>query len=323
MIGSIALAAAGVPVVLAGWFVARNWAPDLPVAALAKRWAPPPSVFVPLQGMQVHLRDTGPRDDGLPIILIHGTSSDLHTWDGWVSELAATRRVVCMDLPGFGLTGPAPDDDYSPERYARFIVDLLDHLEVPRAILAGNSFGGGVAWFTAVVAPSRVARLVLLDSAGYPLASVSVPLGFRLARLPLLNIVGHYVLPRRLIAASVRNVYGDPARASQATIDRTYDMTRRVGNRAFLAGHMARRYFEKLSGRISEVTQPTLILWGSLDRLVAPANAERFRADIAHSELIMFDGLGHVPQEEAPEMTLAAALPFLCAAPKGEPSTGR
>ena len=59
-----------------------TWAPDKPVDALKERWAQPPSQFVGVQGMQVHLRDEGPRDDPNPIVLLHGTSASLHTWEG-------------------------------------------------------------------------------------------------------------------------------------------------------------------------------------------------------------------------------------------------
>src|SRR5437762_2343217 len=80
------------------------WAPDRPVSALTDRWATPPSRFVPVLGMQVHVRDEGRSDDPVPIVLLHGTSASLHTWDGWADALARSRRVVRFDLPGFGLT---------------------------------------------------------------------------------------------------------------------------------------------------------------------------------------------------------------------------
>ena len=193
-------------VALTGVGVALSWAPDRPVETLTARWAPLPSQFVPLQGMQVHLRDEGPRDDPEPIVLIHGTSASLHTWDGWTDALKGQRRVIRMDLPGFGLTGPAPDGDYSMTRYADFIAALLDQLGVRRAVLAGNSLGGGVAWRTAVQHPERVSRLVLVDASGYPLQSTSVPLGFRLAQIEWLKPVMSRLLPRRMIESSVRRV---------------------------------------------------------------------------------------------------------------------
>ena len=91
--------------------------PDQPVSALQAKWAPPPSQFVAVRGMQLHLRDEGPRDDPVPIVLLHGTGASLHTWDGWTRQLARERRVIRFDLPGFGLTGPSPDGVYTIESY--------------------------------------------------------------------------------------------------------------------------------------------------------------------------------------------------------------
>ena len=73
--------------------------------------------------MRVHYHDEGA---GPPLVLIHGTASSLHTWEGWASRLSSHRRVVRLDLPGFGLTGAAPDGDYRPERLARVVGELLD-----------------------------------------------------------------------------------------------------------------------------------------------------------------------------------------------------
>ena len=90
--------------VAGGLAVTASWAPDRPVASLKARWAAAPSQFVRIGGMDVHLRDEGPREDPLPIVLVHGTSASLHTWDGWVAALKDQRRVIRVDLPGFGLT---------------------------------------------------------------------------------------------------------------------------------------------------------------------------------------------------------------------------
>jgi triacylglycerol esterase/lipase EstA (alpha/beta hydrolase family) len=93
--------------------IVASWAPEQSPSELAAKWATPPSQFIELRGMQVHLRDEGPRDDPLPIVLLHGTSASLHTWEGWARTLHAERRVIRVDLPGFALTGPHPKDDYS------------------------------------------------------------------------------------------------------------------------------------------------------------------------------------------------------------------
>ena len=175
------------------------WAPDRPVDTLKTRWAAAPSRFIELQGMQVHLRDEGPRDDPEPIVLIHGTSASLHTWDGWVAALSPHRRVVRMDLPGFGLTGPAPDGNYSMARYTDFVLEFLDLLKIDQAVLAGNSLGGGIAWQTALAHPKRVSQLVLVDATGYPLQPQSMPIGFRLAQISWLAPFTQNILPRSMI----------------------------------------------------------------------------------------------------------------------------
>jgi pimeloyl-ACP methyl ester carboxylesterase len=94
---------------LSAKFFILNWAPDRPVSELTARWAPPPSTFIEVAGMKVHMRDEGVRDDPSPIVLLHGTAASLHTWEGWVEALKNRRRVIRFDLPGFGLTGPSPD----------------------------------------------------------------------------------------------------------------------------------------------------------------------------------------------------------------------
>lgn len=292
--------------------IGLSWAPERSADSLKTRWAAAPSQFVALQGMQVHLRDEGPRDDPEPIVLIHGTSASLHTWDGWTEALKTQHRVIRMDLPGFGLTGPAPDNDYRIERYADFIVALMDHLKIRQAVLAGNSLGGGIAWRTAVQHPERVNRLVLVDAIGYPLQSTSVPLGFRLAQIGWLKPVMSQLLPRRMIEASVRNVYADPSKVTPELVDRYYELTLRAGNRDSLTRRIQLRETDALSaGLVKTIRQPTLILWGAQDKLIPKPSGQRFHQDIAGSQYVVFEGLGHVPQEEDPQRSVAEVLKFL------------
>lgn len=292
------------------------WAPDQPVSALQARWAPPPSQFVAVNGLQFHLRDEGPRDDPAPIVLLHGTSSSLHTWEGWVAGLRQQRRVITFDLPGFGLTGPASDADYSIEAHVRHVVAVLDHLDVRHCVLGGNSLGGAIAWALAAAHPDRVDRLILVDAAGYPVPSTSVPIGFRLARNPVLAPLMNSILPRSMVESSVRNVFGHPERVTPELVDRYFAMTVRAGNRQALIQRMAQPRWGADIAALKTLRQPTLILWGGQDRLIPPAAGERFDADIPDSRMVMFDDLGHVPQEEDAARTLPPVLEFLA-----QPST--
>lgn len=285
--------------------------PDQPVSALRAKWAPPPSQFIAVRGMQVHLRDEGPRDDPVPIVLLHGTGASLHTWDGWTRQLTRERRVIRFDLPGFGLTGPSPEGVYTIESYVDTVLALADTLGVQRFIVAGNSLGGYVAWATAVLHPQRVDQLILIDAAGYPFQSQSIPLAFRIARTPVLNVLMRDVLPRSVVESSLRNVYGDPSRVSPDLVDRYFDLATRAGNRAALVARFDQTTPGSLAERVREIQVPTLILWGGKDRLIPLEFGARFAREIHGSRLVVFDALGHVPHEEDPVRTVAAVLPFI------------
>lgn len=294
-----------------GIFIAISWAPDKPVAALRAQWAPAPSVFIDVKGLAVHLRDVGMRDDPVPIVLIHGTSSSLHTWEGWVAALKGQRRVISMDLPGFGLTGPNPQEDYSDPAYTQFILDLMDSLKVQRFVVAGNSLGGEIAWQVAVAAPQRVDKLILVDAGGYLFIPTSIPLGFRLARIPQLAWLTENILPRSVMESSVNNVYGDPSKVTPALVDRYSAMTLRAGNRHALGLRFQQLNAGAYAEKIKTITTPTLILWGAKDRLIPATYAQQFKQDIAGSKLAIFDQLGHVPQEEDALATVAVVKKFL------------
>lgn len=295
-----------------------TWAPDKPVAELAVRWAQPPSKFIDVQGQQVHLRDEGPRDTGapgvpdsaLPVVLLHGTSASLHTWEGWARDLRTDRRVVRFDLPGFALTGPNPQNDYSIDTYVKFVTATLDRLGIQRFVLAGNSLGGQIAWATAAAWPQRVARLVLVDATGYGVDPKNAPLGFQLAGLPVTRDLMAYTLPRGVVESSTRYVYGHPEKVTPELVDLYADMALRAGNRRALSRRLAQGYTGDVA-QIRALKLPTLILWGGRDRLLPVENARRFASDIAGAKLVVFDDLGHVPQEEDPVRTVAEVRRFL------------
>lgn len=286
-------------------------APDWPVESLVARWAPPPSDFIDVNGQLVHLRDVGPRDDPEPLVLVHGTAASLHTWEGWVKVLSKRHRVISFDLPGFGLTGPNASGDYGGDSYARFVLDLMDQLKVQRFAIGGNSLGGEVAWRTALMAPQRVTRLILVNATGMPDEGGSMPIGFLLARMPLFNRLLDSVLPRPMVVASLRHAYGDPTAVDAVLVDRHYELTLREGNRRALVQRLQQAQRGEDASRIRELKLPTLILWGGRDRLLPPALAQRFHHDIAGSTRVVFDELGHVPQEEDPARTLQPVLAFL------------
>jgi pimeloyl-ACP methyl ester carboxylesterase len=305
----------GILLMLTALVVTLTHAPDRSVDSLVTRWAPPPSDFMYVKGQFVHFRDEGPKTDPTPLVLIHGTAASLHTWQGWVGDLHARKRVITFDLPGFGLTGPFtgeyPRDDYRADNLARFTLDVLDALHVQRFAIGGNSLGGEVAWRVAAAAPARVDRLILVDATGYDFVPEHIPVGFQAARVPVFNRISEFLTPRTVVEESVKDVYGDPSRVTGALVDRYFEMMTREGNRRALNLRMRIIGADLAPERIQALKLPTLILWGAKDRLVPPVNARHFQSDIAGSQLVIFPGLGHVPQEEDAQASVVPVRAFL------------
>jgi pimeloyl-ACP methyl ester carboxylesterase len=286
--------------------LAWQWKSDLPLDELKARWGSGASRFVDVDGMSVHYRDEGA---GPPLLLIHGTGASLHTWDAWSAALSGTHRVVRLDLPGFGLTGPQPDGDYRIDTY----VDMVDHFAtrvgLDRFALAGNSLGGQIAWRFAVRHPEAVNALILVDAAGYP-RSVKPPLVFRLGRVPVVSSLMGHLDPHMLVESTLKKTYGDPTRVTPDLVERYYELALRPGNRAAFGARTALP-FEDRTAELRDLNVPTLILWGAKDALIPVSDAQRFAGDIRGATLRVYDDLGHVPMEEDGEHTAADAKAFL------------
>ena len=283
---------------------------DIPLEDLKAKYANSASKFISVDGMDVHFRDEGNHADSIPIVLIHGTASSLHTFDLWTNDLKKTNRVVRMDLPGFGLTGPFPDRNYSIAHYSAFIKDFLTALKIKKCVLAGNSLGGEIAWNFTLEQPDMVNKLILIDAAGYPLNSKSVPLAFKLAETPVVNKLFAYITPRFLVRYSVEDVFFDTSKVTDSLVDRYFELTLREGNRQAFVDRI-RMSKDSDVDNIKHIQQPTLILWGANDLLIPVEYAYKFHAELPNSTLVILEGSGHTPMEESPIESLEAVNDFL------------
>ncbi len=285
---------------------------DIPLWKLTKKYAPEPSRFIEVAGMNVHLRDEG---QGTPVLLLHGLFASLHCWDGWTEALKEDYRVIRVDLPGFGLTGPRPDGDYRSGRDTDFILALVDTLGLERFVIVGNSFGGQVAWHFTLAHPERVAGLVLVDAAGHP--RTDIPFIFTLVRIPLLGRLLMSFTPRWLIEQNIREVYSNNDLITPALVDRYHDMTLRAGNRKASWARI-NTGFDDLTDRLGEIEAPTLVLWGADDRWIPVKYAERFVMEIAGARAVIYPDVGHVPMEEQPEISSRGLRQFLSEISSGD-----
>lgn len=288
----------------------------LPLEQLKARYgnAAAGSRYIELDGFNLHYRDEGSRDKPA-LVLIHGVVASLHTWDDWLPAFASDYRVIRFDVPGFGLTGPARDGQYSAERMIKVLGMLLDYLQVKQAVLAGNSLGGYIAWNFALAEPSRVSKLVLIDPAGYPMRKV--PWMIAAAALPGATRLMPLWMPRALIAQGIKEVYGEPARIKPGVVDRYYDLTRRPGNRRAMMDifrvllTVNKQELQGTPARVAQIQAPTLLLWGERDRWISPQHVPLWQRDLPGIQVKTYPGVGHIPMEEIAQQSAADTLRFL------------
>lgn len=273
---------------------------EIPVETLKEKYAGRNSKFMPLMGMNIHYRDEGNPADSLPLVLIHGTSSSLHTWDSLVNRLSSDKRIIRLDLPAFGLTGPNPGEDYSIGFYNRVIDSFLVSLNINKYAIAGNSLGGSIAWHQALFTPEKVSQLILINSGGYPKKEEKGNIGFKLAAMPVVGTLLSKFTPKALIRKSIEDVYSNDERITDELIDRYFDLLLREGNRKATID-IFKNPSKPEPALIKNITTPTLIIWGEDDQLIDVSNAYRFKEDITNSELLVIPHSGHVPMEETPE----------------------
>ncbi len=288
---------------------------DLDLAEVKSRYANQDSKFMPLDGIQqgivLHYRDEGISSEENPdapvLFLLHGIMASLHTWDGWVEALQDDFRIIRIDIPGFGLTGPYADGIYNIERSMDMLAQVSNKLNIDSFFLAGNSMGGYISWNFAAQYPAKVKRLILLDSAGYPF---ELPVLLKLLGMPVLKDSMEYITPRFIVSQTLKEVYGDSSKVTDDVIDRYHALMLRAGNRKAVVSVLA-SLIDVDNDKIQQLTLPTLIQWGEEDRWIPIANAHRFSAEIPGAKLITYPGIGHIPMEEIPQQSAKDARRFL------------
>jgi pimeloyl-ACP methyl ester carboxylesterase len=297
--------------------------PDTDAEAMRAKYGGPASQFLEVSpGFVVHVRDQGPRN-APALLLLHGSNASLHTWEPWVARVSDRYRVITLDLQGHGLTGPHPERCYSPDCMAATVEAVREALAVERMVIGGNSMGGRVAMTYAVQHPERVRALVLVNSAGAPPAEGAEaparrrPAGFAIARVPLLRDLAAVITPRALIERGLAGtvVVKDPA-ASPEAVDRYWELLRYPGNRKATLERFATPT-PRLGALELKALEPipALILWGADDPLFPEAAARRFAGALPGARLALLPGVGHIPQEEAPNESADALLRFLADLP--------
>lgn len=281
--------------------------PDKALSVLEAKYLKSPSDYIEVAGLRLHLRDSGPKTASA-LIMLHGFGSSLHTWEAWAKTLSSQYRVIRYDLPGSGLTGADPTNDYTDTRGMEVLLALLDKLGIQRATLIGNSMGGRLAWNFAATHTERVERLVLISPDGF--ASDGMEYG-KAAKVPSLMYLMKYVLPKSMLRSGLEPAYGDPSRLNDAIVERYFDLMLAPDVRQAQLMKMGQIILQPPEPLLAKITAPTLLLWGDKDRMIPSANAADYLKVMQNAKLVILPGLGHVPFEEDPAGSLGPVSAFL------------
>ncbi len=312
-------------------------AADIPRATLEAKYATPPSKFVELSyrdalprasgtsdirvtnpntTARAHYRIRGPRNAEV-LLLLHGSNASLFTWEPWSKRLSDRFRVVSVDLPGHGLTGPVANHDYSDSGMVAFVAAFADKIGLQRFALAGNSMGGDVAARFAETHPDRVSALILVDAAGMPgKMGDRIPLAFQLLRQPWLQSVLQRANPKPLVREGLGKAIVRKSILTEQMIDLYSDMALLEGERAatFERFNQDGGDFNFVKDHVRALKMPVLILWGQEDHLIPVDTAHVWNAAIPGSRLIVYPATGHIPMEEVADKSAADVRLFLAGA---------
>lgn len=282
----------------------------------------PPVEQLPIKTVLVHGQRIAYLDvgTGQPVILIHGFGGSMWQWEHQQPALSHQFRTLTLDLPGSGLSDK-PDIAYQPNQMMDFLLGFMDALEIPHATLVGNSMGAGLAIGTALTHPTRVDKLVLID--GLPsnvLAKLTSP-SFRRAvesQAPWwLMSFGNWLFGGLATNSVLKEVIHDHSLLTPAVLERSNRNRRRPGIiKPLMAIKKTLPAWEtEFAPRISDISHPTLIIWGEQDRVFPAAVGAELHHRIRGSALVIIPKAGHMPQWERPELVNRSLIEYIHSSP--------
>ena len=233
------------------------------------------------------------KGEGPPVVVLHGWGGRIESMAPVLDCLAASFRVVAVDLPGFG-ESPAPSGVWGTADYAHYVTDLLDHLNVERAHFVGHSFGAKASLYIAATREDRVDKLVLIGSSG-------------LTSSPTMKVRVKRIVSKAARAAGRAGSPGERLR------DAVY---RRIASQDYkdagaMRPIMVKVVNEDLAYLLPGIQAPTLLVWGTNDDAVPVAHARKMESLIPDAGLVLFEGAGHFAYLDEPDRFCLIARHFL------------
>jgi pimeloyl-ACP methyl ester carboxylesterase len=270
-----------------------------------------------VHGQRIAYLDVG---TGPPVILIHGFGGSMWQWEHQQHALSQHFRTLTLDLPGSGLSDK-PDIDYLPDQMLDFCIGFMDAVEIPQATLVGNSMGAGLAIGITLTHPTRVDKLVLIGGLPSDVMAKLTSRSFRQAletRVPWWLISFGNQLFGWLVTDSVlKEIVHDHTLLTPAVLERSSQNRRRPGViKPIMAARNALPFWETdFAPRISDISHPTLIIWGEHDRVFSVTVGAELHRRIRGSTFVTIPQAGHIPQWERPGLVNRSLIEYIYSSP--------
>jgi len=267
----------------------------------------PADRFVRVGEQLVHVEQAGA---GEPVVLLHGFGASTYSWRKVMPALAASHRVVAIDLNGFGYTQrPASRASYTRAAQAKLVLGTMDALGIDRAHIFGHSYGGGITLYLASRHPERFRTMVLVDSSA---PTYSDDRRSRAAALRPLDafFVRYLILRPNEVRKGLLRSYHDDSLVTPELV-RAYLDRLAIEGVSFAFYGLTAPAPPGEPVELEKIDVPTLVVWGAHDVVISPEVGRRATARIPHAEFVLFANSGHIPMEEEPETFLETVLPFL------------
>lgn len=253
---------------------------------------------VMVRGRRVRYVDIG---EGTPVVLIHGQGGAWQWWLRVIPAIARNARVIAVDLAGFGASDPVTDGEVFSEHVAT-VIGVLDHLGLPNSTIAGHSMGGLVSLKLASDHPERINGLILINSGSDGISESRLrailagfrvfDLVFRMPSIPL-AVARRRKLRKLFFSAAVAQTHAVTRRLAEEIVPR-------MASPGFMASmRSAAAAVHHVTPQV--ITSPSLVVWGSHDRIVPVSVGRQLAADIPDASFVALDDVGHCPMIERPD----------------------
>jgi len=255
------------------------------------------------------------KGNGKPILLLHGYGAGMWVWEKQIDPLSQFYKVYALDLIGHGFSD-RPKISYTPETYIHFLRDFMDGLGIERAVIIGNSMGGGLGWAMAGLFPDRVEKLILINAVPPDVLEQVKNESFK----ALVAIKDLPLLPYLVIASrnrdSIRWILLDCVSnirlITPEVLERQYQLSKIKGSTWVLYSTFKNAQEGiRLKDCLTRISQPTLLIWGDRDPVLPLSVGKQLHRIIPHSRLLIIEKGAHIPMWENSEEVNQAILDFL------------